>query len=537
MPPRDLVAEGGDRQSPNETAAVSAPWQPRANPWLITFAVMLPTFMEILDTSIVNVALPHIAGNLSAGTDEATWVLTSYLVSNAIVLPAAAWFGSVVGRKRFLMVCIALFTFSSALCGGARTLALLIAMRVVQGAGGGALPSISQAILLESFPPARHGIAMAAYGAGVVIAPIIGPTLGGWLTDAYSWRWTFYINVPVGVLAILLVQLFVEEPPYIKHRGRLRVDYLGFGLMALALGTLQVVLDRGQKDDWFDAAWIRWATAVMLTSGAAFVVRELKVRQPIVDLRVLADRNFALGTVFMGIVGVVLYSTTALLPLFMQTLINYPAFQSGLALTPRGLGSLAAMVIVGRLVGRIDARLLIGAGFLLFGVSCVRFGGFTLDISMRHVVEPAILNGFALAFLFVPLATQSMATLVREDVGNASGIFNLMRNIGGGIGIAAATTMLSRGAQMHQALLVRHLTPYDPASQQWLGAAEHFLAGRAALAPSRQALGVLYGTLVQQATLAAFVDVFRFLAIACFLCVPAALLLRRARGAAAVSVH
>jgi MFS transporter, DHA2 family, multidrug resistance protein len=518
-------------------ASSSAEWRPRYNPWVITVAVMLPTFMEILDTSIVNVALPHIAGNLSAATDEATWVLTSYLVSNAIVLPASAWFGRVFGRKRFLMVCIAMFTLASALCGSSGSLATLILARVAQGTGGGALQPISHAILLESFPPGLQGTAMAAYGIGVVVAPIIGPTLGGWITDNYSWRWIFYINLPVGILAILLVHLFVEDPPYLHRDPKARIDYLGFGLMALALGTLQVVLDRGERDDWFAASWIGWATAVIAVSAVAFVVRELRVRDPIVNLRVFTNRNFAFGAMFIGVVGVVLYSTTAMLPLFLQTLVNYPALQSGLALSPRGIGSFLTMIVMGRIIMRVDARLLIATGFGLLTYSCVRFGGFTLDISLGHVILPSILNGMGMACIFVPLATTSMITLPREEMGNATGIFNLMRNIGGGVGIAITTTLLARSAQTHQTLLVGHMNPFDPVFQQWLAGGRAVAEGTGGTAGQNQVLALAYGLLVQQATLAAFIDVFHVLAIMCLVCLPGVLFLRRVRGAAALAAH
>jgi MFS transporter, DHA2 family, multidrug resistance protein len=515
----------------------SAEWRPRYNPWVITVAVMLPTFMEILDTSIVNVALPHIAGNLSAATDEATWVLTSYLVSNAIVLPASAWFGRVFGRKRFLMVCIAMFTLSSALCGSSGSLAMLVLARVAQGTGGGALQPISHAILLESFPPGLQGTAMAAYGIGVVVAPIIGPTLGGWITDNYSWRWIFYINLPVGILAILLVHLFVEDPPYLRRDPKARIDYLGFGLMALALGTLQVVLDRGERDDWFDAAWIVWATLLIVVSAVAFVVRELRVRDPIVNLRVLRNRNFAFGAVFIGVIGVVLYSTTAMLPLFLQTLVNYPALQSGLALSPRGIGSLFTMILMGRLIMLVDARALIAVGFGLLAYSCFRFGAFTLDISLGHVIFPSIFNGMGMACIFVPLSTISMITLPREEMGNATGIFNLMRNIGGGVGIAVTTTLLARGAQIHQTLLAGHMTPYDPVFQHWLAGGRAVAEGGASVAGQQQVMALAYGLLRQQAAFAAFVDVFRLLAITALVCVPAVLFLRRVRTVPAMPMH
>src|SRR5437660_9618457 len=313
---------------------------PSFNPWLIAASLMLATFMEVLDTSVANVALPHIAGNLSATPEEATWVLTSYLVSNAIVLPAASWFGGAFGGKRFLIVCIVLFTLSSALCGAATSLGMLIVARIAQGAGGGALQPIAQAVLMESFPREKRGSAMAVFGLGVVVAPIIGPTLGGWITDNYSWRWIFYINIPVGMLAVFMCNMFVEDPPYIRSQRPGRIDYLGFGLMALALGTMQLVLDKGQEEEWFASSFITWFVIISFTAAVVFVIWELRSKEPIVDLRVLANRNFAVGTSLMIIMGIVLYGTIAMLPLFLQTLMGYPAVESGMAISQRAFGEI-----------------------------------------------------------------------------------------------------------------------------------------------------------------------------------------------------
>src|SRR5216683_1908464 len=343
-------------------------WTPSFNPWLIAASVMLATFMEVLDTSVANVALPHIAGNLSATPEEATWVLTSYLVSNAIILPAANWLGRYFGRKRFLIVCIAIFTLSSVLCGAAGSLGMLIVARIAQGAGGGALQPIAQAVLMESFPREKRGSAMAVFGLGVVVAPIIGPTLGGWITDNYSWRWIFYINVPIGILAALMARTFIEDPPYIKNQRPGRIDYIGFGLMAVALGTLQLMLDKGQEEDWFSSSLITWAAILSIMTFIAFIIWEMRSKDPIVNLRILGNRNFAVGTALMTVLGIVLYGTIALLPLFLQTLMGYPALQSGLAVSPRGIGSVLSMIIVGRLIGRVNGRylLLFGFGVLTF---------------------------------------------------------------------------------------------------------------------------------------------------------------------------
>ncbi|MHB2021255.1 MAG: DHA2 family efflux MFS transporter permease subunit, partial [Candidatus Xenobia bacterium] len=340
------------------TGSDSQIWVPRFNPWLIAISVMAATFMEVLDTSVANVCLPQIAGNLSATTDEATWVLTSYLVSNAIILPASGWLSRRFGRTRFLICCIILFTLASFACGAATSLGMLVLARVVQGIGGGALQPLSQAILLESFPPSKRGQAMAFFGMGVVVAPIIGPTLGGWLTDNFTWRWVFYINLPVGILAVLMARAFIEDPPYVKNARPGRIDYVGFTLMALWLGSLQIILDKGQEADWFNSPWILWSTVFSCLCLIGFVFWELQESLPIVDLRVLKDRNFLGGTIGITVVGAVLFSVTSLLPLLLQDLLGYPALVSGLAVSPRGIGALISMFVVSRVMQKVDNRLL-----------------------------------------------------------------------------------------------------------------------------------------------------------------------------------
>jgi DHA2 family multidrug resistance protein len=487
------------------------------------------------------VALPHIAGNLSASYDEATWVLTSYLVSNAIVLPMTGWLSSFFGRKRFLIGCIVLFTLSSAACGAATSLGFLVFARIVQGAAGGALQPLSQAILMESFPPAKRGMAMAIFGLGVVVAPIIGPVLGGWITDDYSWRWVFYINIPFGILAVLMSQAFLEDPPYLReHRDRSggRVDYIGFGALALWLATLQVILDRGQEDDWFNASWICWGSLISAAAMIFFVVWELRVEHPLVNLRVMRHRNFAMGMFLITIVGVVLYSTTALVPLFLQSLMAYPALNSGLAMSTRGMGAVLALLVVGRLVGKVDSRLLIGIGFSLLTVACFRFGGITLDIATINIQGPNILSGIAMGFVFVPLTTTAMGGLPNDQMGNAAGLFNLMRNLGGSFGISMATTMVARGAQIHQASMVAHLTPYDPSVQQFVRTTAGALSRYSdPVVAQRQAYALLEGRLMEQAGLWAYVDTFRFLVLLCAACVPLVFLFKKVRRSGPVAVH
>jgi len=519
----------------SETTPQQQQWVPSFNPWLIAISVMLATVMEVLDTSVANVALPHIAGNLSATTEEATWVLTSYLISNAIVLPATSWITTFIGRKRFLVICIVIFTTASAICGAAPSLVILILARILQGLGGGALQPIAQAVLLESFPPAKRGAAMALYGTGVVVAPIIGPTLGGWITDNYSWRWIFYINLPIGLIAAFMANTFVEDPPYLKGQKPGRIDYIGFGLMALGLGALEMTLDLGNQRDWFESGVIVFTATMSALSIIAFVIWELYTDEPIVNLRVFLNRNFAIGCAMIATVGVVLYGSTALLPLFLQTLLGYPAVESGLAVSPRGVGSILAMVIIGRLIGKLDARFLIAFGFALLGASTWVFTGLNLYIAQTNIMYPMIVSGFAMGFVFVPLTTVSMATLPQKEIGNASGIYNLMRNTGGSVGIAIMTTLLARNAQVHQAFLTEHTTVYDANFMALLNQIKSTLLTQVdAVTATQMAYSRVYGMVVQQAMVLSYIDNFRILAIMAFICAPAAFFFKRVRDAKAV---
>ena len=484
-------------------------WHPRHNPWLITVTVMLAVFMEVLDTSIANIALPHIAGSLSATPEEATWVLTSYLVSNAIVLPMTGWLGNYFGRKHVLLSCIVMFTFASALCGLAWDLPALVLARILQGIGGGAMVPIAQSIMLESFPPQKRGAAMAVFAQGVVVAPILGPTIGGWITDNYSWRWIFYINLPVGIFAVLMAKWVVEDPPYIKRNVAATIDYIGFALLAVWLATLQIVLDKGQEADWLGAVWVRWFTLASIVSFLVFIWWEFKIDHPLVDLRVFKNRNFTVGLILMTSLAAILYGTTAQLPLFLQTVMGYPALQSGYAMSPRGVAAFITTFFVGRLVGRIRTRWLLFCGFVTLAYSSFLLAGINLEISMASVIWPSVINGIAISFIFVPLTTATMSQLGQAQIGNASGLYNLMRNLGGSIGIAFVTTMLARGAQAHQALMVGHLTPTDPAFAQRFAAAKHLLSHHTdSVTATRQAYAGVYSLLDQQAHLWAFVDNF-----------------------------
>jgi DHA2 family multidrug resistance protein len=506
------------------------------HPWAVGFTVMIATLMEVLDTTIVNVSLPHIAGNLSASIDESTWVLTSYLVSNAIVLPLSGWLSSIFGRKRLYMACVLLFTLSSLMCGLAPSLGLLVFFRILQGTGGGAMQPISQAILIESFPKNKTGMAMAMFGMGVVLAPIIGPTLGGWITDNYSWRWIFLINIPVGLVSLLLTSVLVFDPPYLQRRkfGQVRVDYIGLGLLSVGLGFLQVTLDKGQMEDWFGSSFIV-ACSVLAGLGLLGAIGwELLQDDPMVDLRLLKNRNFAIATLAMFMVGFVLYGSTVLLPIMLQTLMGYTAMLSGLVLSPGGFAVLLLMPVVGRLLQRFEARWLVIFGLVVVALSLLYMSRFNMQIDFATAMWARIYQSVGLAFLFVPINTAAFYFIAKEKTNNATGIINLARNIGGSFGIASVTTLLARRAQFHQSVLVSHLTPLDERYQAALRGAAQMLVTGGASGPQAagQAHGLIYGTLLREATMLAFIDAFWLLAVMFLLLAPFMLLMKRTQPAA-----
>jgi len=513
------------------------------NPWVIALTVTLATFMEVLDTSIANVALPHIAGNLSAGQDESTWVLTSYLVSNAIVLPLSGWLSSLIGRKRFYMSCVALFTVSSFLCGLAPSLGVLVLFRILQGAGGGGLQPSEQAILNDTFPLEQRGMAFAVYGVAVVVAPTIGPWLGGWITDNFSWRWIFYINVPIGVLSVLLTSILVSDPPYMKkarlQRG-FRIDYIGIGLISLGLGSMQIILDKGQREDWLSSQFIQVFFVLMLIGILAGIVWELREKNPVVDLKMLKDRNFAISTIAMFFLGFVLYSSTVLIPQFLQQLMGYTAELAGLALSPGGAVILFMMPVVGFLVSKVDTRILLGFGCAVSALALFVMAGWNLGIDYRHAVEARMLQAFGLAFLFIPINVAAFAYVPKEKTNMGTGIINLARNIGASVGIATVTTMLERRTQYHQAQLMEHLNPYREAYHSFLNGVQYRLvaAGSGVSEAASQATGLIYGTAQKQAAMLAFVDNFKMLGVVFFAVIPVMLLLRKPKGIAGnVPVH
>jgi DHA2 family multidrug resistance protein len=525
--------------------AATTVWKPRANRWAVALTVTLATFMEVLDTSIANVALPHIAGGLGASADEATWVLTSYLVANAVILPASAYLTTFIGRKRFYMICVMLFGISSALCGLAPSLPLLIFFRILQGAGGGGLAPSEQAILADTFEPKDRGKAFAVYGIAVVCAPAIGPTLGGYITDNFDWRWIFFINVPVAIISLFLTNRIVEDPPHIvkevkemQKRG-LNLDFVGFFLLALGFGSLEFVLDKGQEDDWFGSRLITTFIVLCVTSLVSMVlweIRQIRIgHKPILDLTLFRGKNFAIAFVLMFTLGFCLFGSTVLIPQFVQSLLGYTAEQAGLVISPGGLGIILLMPLVGFLVGKVDARYLVAYGF--FSCSVALFAMLTLDlnVSYGYVAWLRVFQASGLAFLFVPISTISFASIPPNKNNDASGLTNLARNIGGSVGTAFLVTALARRAQFHQLRLGDRLTPTTEAVQSQaasVGGYLHSHGGQAysALQGQGMAQGNILRQLVTQATMLSYLDVIKCFAIAMMLMLPVVFLMSKVKG-------
>jgi DHA2 family multidrug resistance protein len=519
------AAAGATAPAQSPPAYLQTGWTGGRNPWTIALVVTMATFMEVLDTSIANVSLPHIAGNLSVSQDESTWVLTSYLVSNAIVLPVSGWIATKMGRKRFYMSCVAIFTTASLLCGLAPTLGWLVFFRVLQGIGGGGLAPSEQAILADTFPPAKRGMAMAVYGMAVVLAPAIGPTLGGFITDNFSWRWVFFINIPVGIASLVLSNRVVSDPPHLKlARERSgSVDWIGLGLVATGLGCMEVVLDKGQEDDWFHSSFITGFSIVAATALVSFVVWELNHDQPIVDLKMFRVRSFAVANGLMLMLGLALFGSTVLLPQYLQVLMGYTAEQSGMALSPGGLLIILMLPFVGRLVSRLDTRWMVGLGFCILSASLF-YMAFTINTQMdfRTAVELRMFQSAGMALLFVPIQTIAYSGVPVQKNNQVSGIMNLSRNLGGDVGIAFVTSLIARRSQVHQARLSMHTTGYDGPYQTKLqgiaAALEH--AGSTSIDAARQASGAMYRQLQQQATQLAYLDALWVLGLGAALMVP-----------------
>jgi DHA2 family multidrug resistance protein len=521
-------------------AAPAAP-RPSLNPWIPAIAVMSSAIMEVIDTSVVNVSLPHIAGTLSASTDEATWVLTSYIVANAVILPISGWLANYFGRKRLLMTVVTGFTASSLLCGIAPNLPLLVFFRVLQGTTGGGLQPLSQAVLLEGFPPERRGTAMAFWGLGIIAAPILGPTLGGWITENYSWRWVFYINLPIGLLSLTLIHLYVFDPPYLQRSGT-RVDAIGLVLLALGIASFQVMLDKGQEEDWFASTFITLLAVTALVTLTAFVVRELRSSAPLVDFRLLRFRTFTAGITVATALGFVLYGSLVLLPLFMQSLLGFTAETAGFWTSPRGVGTAIVMPLTGYMLGRHwDARMLLTAGLVIASVAFFNYSHLTLQAGPSDFLFPQIVQGVGMALVFVPLTTITMDPIPLQSMGYATSIYSLMRNIGSSIGISFVTTMLARRSQLHQARLVESITAYSPDAAEMLQSLGRAAAtaGVDAYDAGREATALLYAQVQQQAALLSFVELFHLLGIMFLLTVPLVWLMKRPGrvGGAASAVH
>jgi MFS transporter, DHA2 family, multidrug resistance protein len=498
------------------------------NAWLITVAVMAGTFMVVLDTTVVNVSLPHIAGSLSATIDESTWALTSYLAANAVVLPITGWLANFFGRRRLLLAAVTTFTAASFLCGLAPSLPVLIFFRIVQGATGGVMQPLSQSIMLEAFPPHERGQAMAVWGMGIVAAPIFGPVLGGWLTDSYSWRWIFYINIPVGVLSVVLMRAFIHDPPYIR-RGSARVDGWGIGLLAVGVGALQIALDKGQEDDWFSSRLITVLLVVAAVGLVAFVARELIIRDPVVDLRVFRLRTYAAGVLLISLMGFVMYGALVMGPELFQTLLGYSPLRAGLVMSPRGIGTVLVMPLVGVLIARTDPRGLLAAGLLIGAGSLFWFSHLDLEAGFANIVWMQLLQGIGFGLLFVPLTTVTMDPIPKERMGNATSLFNLLRNIGGGFGIATVETILARAQQVHTNVLGAHVDAYSPQSRAMLGglAGRMAAAGADATTAANRALGEVFGLVERHAKMLSFVDTYRFLGLIFLVITPLVLLMKR----------
>jgi MFS transporter, DHA2 family, multidrug resistance protein len=509
------------------------------NPWLVAIAVMSSTFMEVLDTTVVNVSLPHIAGSLSASTDEATWTLTSYLVANAIILPMTGWLAANFGRKRLLLASVAGFTIASFCCGLAPSLPFLIIFRVIQGACGGGLQPLSQAILLEAFPPDKRGQAMAFWALGIVVAPMLGPVAGGWLTDNYSWRWVFYINVPIGVLALILTQLFVFDPSYLRKKAA-GIDYWGIGLLVVGMGSLQIMLDKGQEEDWFGSHFIIILAVMAVVGLGGLIARELKTDHPVIDLSVFQYRTYAIGTFLMTVVGFVLYGSTVLLPLLMQVLLGYTATHAGVTNLPRGLASFMIMPFVGILVGKVDPRKLLATGLLGSAAAMFLLSRLSLDIASSSFWIPLLLQGAALGLVFVPLTTVTNDPIPKEKMGSATSIFNLMRNIGASIGISVVEAVQFRKQQAHTTFLGEHIqyaSLQATRMREGLQAA-YMAAGADATTAARKATVAVWGLIQRQAAMLAYNDVFLLLAIMFVVMLPFTLLMKRPKpGAKAAMGH
>lgn len=503
-------------------------WKPKINPWIMIIPVMLAVFIYVLDGTIGNVALPHMAGSFSATRDESMWILTSYLIAAGIVIPAVDFFSKLCGRKNFFIISILMFTIASMLCGMAKNIEFMIFARILQGFGGGGILPISQAIIIESFTKEQRGAAMSVFGMGVILAPIIGPVLGGWITDNWTWPWIFYINVPFGCIAALLSKKLIEDPPYAKRQHNVKIDGKGFFYLTIWLVTLQTVLDKGNNADWFNATWICWTFGVSVVACILFFHSQLTNKDSLVDLSVFKDRNYSAGTIIQVVIQAVLYASLAILPQFLQSMMGYTAFLSGATMMPRGFGSMLSMLITGTLSNKIDNRLFVMLGLALIGGSSLVFGSLNLQISNMNIAIPNFFMGMGMGLSMIPIMNLSVDTLKNEQMTNATGIQNLLKNIGSAIGTSLVATMLTRFAQVHQYMLVGKMSELNPVFieriQTTAGALSAYTEHSVAQYMAQYSY---YGQLVKQSTLWAFIDSFRIFGVLCLAVIPLLLLMKK----------
>lgn len=518
--------------------------QAASRKWLIAIAVMIGATLEVLDTSIVNVSLPHMQGSFSASRDEVTWILTSYIVANGIMIPLTGWISARFGRKRYFLISVAVFVFFSGLCGAAQTLIQMVVFRLVQGAAGAAMIPSSQAIMMETFPPEEQGLAMSVWGMGLLTSPMLGPTLGGWITYNWSWRWNFYINLPIGIFAMIMVAIFVHDPEHIRksQAQARRIDYPGIIYLALGLGLLQIVLDRGQRADWFASWWVCAFTAIAVAALAMLVIRELTFPEPILDLRIFAIPLFDVSVVIILAMIMVVFGLNLLNPLFFQELLGYSPWKSGLAVMPRGFGTLAGMFLIGQLSRRaFDTRWLVGLGFMMLAIALWWMGTWSLDVAMDSTFWPMVLSGFGSGLIFPAMSAATLACVERERIGYAASLYNMMRNTGSAIGISLVTNLLNSREQLHQAYLGQHFTTFqawglDQAAPRMPGSLHSNLV-QGLIDNQRQGLGMVYGIIEQQSSLLAYNDIYRILAVTAALFIPAFLFLKKTTGRTSSAAH
>lgn len=501
------------------------------HPWISCSPILLAVFIYVMDGTIANVALPHMAGSFSATRDESMWILTSYLISSGIVIPSVDFFSRLLGRKNFYVISVLLFTVASFLCGTATSLGQMVFYRILQGAGGGGIVPLSQAIMLESFPKERRGTAMAIFGMGVIIAPIVGPMLGGWITDNWSWPWIFFINVPLGCVAAILSKNLLFDPPYAHKQKNVKIDGLGFLFLILWLCTLQVFFDKGNNADWFNAAWICWLFSFSCIMGISFFISQIIRKETLVDLSVLRNKEFVIGTFIQVIMASVLYASIAILPQFLQSMMGYTAFLSGMSMMPRGIGSLTATIVCAFIADRVDKRMLVIAGLLFLGGSGVAFGFLNLQIAQLNIMIPNCLMGFGLGLAMIPIINLSMETLTNQQMTNAAGLQNLFKNIGGAIGTSLVATFLTRFSQAHQFMMVGKLSELNPVFiQKFQATASALMQYTSPDMAQYMAKYSLYGTLLKQSALWAFMDTFRIFGLLCFGLIPLLFLFKKSKS-------